>query len=76
MTIQYVTDEQGNEVAVILPIQYWREIRAKLEITEPERGDTEYLLGSKVMKDRLLESLNRSPHERISWEEVKNALGL
>ncbi len=44
--IQYVSDAAGEPVAVIVPIELWREI-------ESERENA-YLLRSEAMKQRLL----------------------
>jgi len=49
--IQHVSDAEGNNVAVIVPIAVWREIEAERE--------TAYLLRSKTMKRRLLEAKER-----------------
>src|SRR4051794_16623176 len=46
--IQYISDAEGNNVSVIVPIDLWREIESERE--------TAYLLRSKAMKRRLLES--------------------
>jgi len=58
--VQYVSDENGQPVGVIVPIELWREI-------ESERG-TAYLLKSAVMKQRLAEAKTRQ--EGISLEEA------
>ena len=44
--IQYVSDENGDTVAAIVPIELWREIESERE--------TAYLLKSENMKRRLL----------------------
>ena len=49
--IQYISDENGNPVGVIVPIDLWREIEAERE--------TSYLLKSENMKLRLLEAKER-----------------
>jgi PHD/YefM family antitoxin component YafN of YafNO toxin-antitoxin module len=49
--IQYVSDEEGQPVGVIVPIELWREIESERE--------TAYLLKSETMKKRLLEAKNR-----------------
>lgn len=46
--IQYVLDETGHTVSVIVPIELWREIEAERE--------TACLLQSETMKHRLLEA--------------------
>jgi PHD/YefM family antitoxin component YafN of YafNO toxin-antitoxin module len=46
--VEYASDEQGQPVAVLVPIALWREIE-----------ETEYLLKSDAMKKRLLESKDR-----------------
>jgi hypothetical protein len=56
--IQYVSDENGNTISVIVPIDSWREIESERE--------TAYLLKSQTMKRRLLEAKNRQ--EGISFE--------
>lgn len=65
-SIQYVSDEQGNAVSVIVPIELWQEIAAERE--------TAYLLRSETMKRRLLEAKNRQ--EGISLEEARAKLGI
>ncbi len=63
--VQYVSDASGNAVAVIIPIEVWREIESERE--------TAYLLKSDAMRKRLLESKNRT--EGISLDEVRAKLG-
>lgn len=46
--IQYVSDESGNPIGVIVPIELWREIESEKE--------TAYLLKSENMRRRLLEA--------------------
>lgn len=64
--IQYVSDEKGNPVFVIVPIELWREIESERE--------TAYLLKSEEMKRRLLEAKNRA--DGISLEEACEKLGI
>ena len=64
--IQYVSDEQGNAVAVIVPIELWREIASERE--------TAYLLRSETMKRRLLEARQR--HGGMAVEEACEKLGI
>ena len=64
--IQYVSDESGNTVAAIVPIELWREIESERE--------TAYLLKSENMKRRLVEAKNRQ--EGISIDEACEKLGI
>ena len=64
--IKYVSDESGNPVSVIVPIELWREIESERE--------TAYLLKSENMKRRLLEAKERP--EGISFEEAREKLGI
>jgi hypothetical protein len=64
--IQYVSDERGNTIGVIVPIELWREIEAERE--------TAYLLKSETMKRRLLEAKNRQGG--MAFEEVCEKLGI
>lgn len=64
--IQYVSDESGNTVAAIVPIELWREIESERE--------TVYLLKSENMKRRLVEAKNRQ--EGISLDEACEKLGI
>jgi PHD/YefM family antitoxin component YafN of YafNO toxin-antitoxin module len=64
--IQYVSDEQGNAVAVIIPIELWREIASERE--------TAYLLRSETMKRRLLEARQRQ--DGIAFEEAWEKFGM
>ena len=64
--VQYVADEQGNAVAVIVPIDVWREIESERE--------TAYLLKSDAMRQRLLEAKSRTGG--VSLDEVRQKLGI
>ncbi len=64
--LQYVSDADGNAVAVIVPIDVWREIESEKE--------TAYLLKSDAMRRRLTEALQRQ--EDYSLEEVRARTGL
>lgn len=64
--VQYVSDEEGREVSVIVPIELWREIASERE--------TAYLLKSEAMKKRLLEAKNRT--EGVSLEDARAQLGI
>ena len=64
--IQYVSDESGNPVSVIVPIELWREIESEKE--------TAYLLKSENMKRRLLEAKERQ--SGIPFEEAREKLGI
>jgi len=64
--LQYISDDAGNQVAVIVPIEVWREIESERE--------TAYLLNSDTMKKRLLEAKQRSGG--ISLEDARAKLGI
>lgn len=64
--VQYVSDESGNAVAVIVPIDVWREIESERE--------TACLLKSDAMRKSLLESKNRIGG--VSLGEVRQKLGI
>ncbi|MGK7932467.1 MAG: prevent-host-death protein [Microcystaceae cyanobacterium] len=64
--IQYVSNEKGKPVAVIVPIDLWNEIESERE--------TAYLLKSEIMKQRLLAAKNRQTG--MSVEEVCEKLGI
>jgi hypothetical protein len=59
--IQYVSDESGRAVGVLVPIDLWREIASERE--------TAYLLQSETMKKRLLEAKDGT--SGIPLEEAK-----
>ena len=64
--VQYISDESGNPVGVIVPIELWREIESERE--------TAYLLKSENMKRRLLEAQERQ--DGIPLEEACEKLGI
>jgi PHD/YefM family antitoxin component YafN of YafNO toxin-antitoxin module len=64
--VQYVSDEQGNAVAVIVPIELWKEIESERE--------TAYLLKSDAMRKRLLEAKARTGG--ISLDYARKTLGI
>jgi len=65
--VRYVSDDNGEITDVIVPIGLWK----KLGIGQDE---TEYLLSSEPMKNRLLESIRRN--EDISLEDARARVGL
>lgn len=65
-TLQYVSDESGKPVSVIVPIELWREIESEKE--------TAYLLSSENMRRRLLEAQDRQ--DGFSMEEAREKLGI
>ncbi len=64
--IQYVSDENGVPIGVIVPLELWREIESERE--------TAYLLKSENMKRRLLEAQERE--DGIPFEEACEKLGI
>jgi PHD/YefM family antitoxin component YafN of YafNO toxin-antitoxin module len=64
--IQYVSDDNGSPVAVIVPIALWQELQSERE--------TAYLLNSDVMKQRLLAAKDRQ--NGMSLESVCEQLGI
>ena len=64
--IKYVSDEKGQTIEVIIPIELWREIESERE--------TAYLLKSETMKKRLLAAKNCK--EGMGLEEVCEKLGI
>lgn len=64
--IQFVTNDRGEETAVIVPIGLWREIEAERE--------TGYLLSTPAMRQRLTEALHRT--EGIGMEDALEKLGI
>ena len=64
--IQYISDANGNQVGVIVPIEIWHEIESEKE--------TAYLTKSETMKKRLLEAKQRT--EGIGFEEALEKLGI
>jgi hypothetical protein len=63
---QYIVDEQGDAVSVIVPIDVWRDL-----ISERE---TAYLLQSDTMRQRLLEAKER--RGGITLEDAHAQLGI
>ncbi len=64
--VQYISDDRGNAVAVIVPIDVWHEIEAERE--------TAYLLKSDAMRKRLVEAKERTGG--LSLDEVRQKLGI
>ncbi len=64
--VQYITDADGRDVGVIVPIELWREIASERE--------TAYLLNNPVMKKRLLEAKERLGG--IPLDEAREKLGI
>jgi len=64
--VKYVSDADGNQVEVIVPVALWREIESERE--------TAYLLRSPAMKRRLLKA--KESRNDISLEEAREKLGI
>lgn len=64
--VQYISDDTGEVTGVILPIQLWQSILGELE--------TQHLLKSEPMRQRLLEAKQRTTS--IPMETVLTQLGL
>lgn len=64
--VQYVSNEEGQAISVIVPIELWHEIASERE--------TAYLLKSETMKKRLIEAKNRT--EGVSLEDARAKLGI
>jgi hypothetical protein len=62
--IQYVSDTEGKNVGVIVPIDLWHKIQGELE--------TAFLLKSRKMKSRLMRALHDP--KVLSFEEVREKL--
>lgn len=63
--IRYVSNDSGEVVAVLVPIDLWREIASERE--------TAYLLASAAMAKRLTDA--RGTGESISMEDVRAKFG-
>ena len=70
-TLQYITDDQGNPKAVVVPFAEWTAIIERIQSLDASRNDTEYLLASPEMKQRLLQAKKRMSEPAKSWEEVR-----
>jgi PHD/YefM family antitoxin component YafN of YafNO toxin-antitoxin module len=64
--IQFVSNENGEPTAVIVPIELWREIESERE--------TAYLLRSETMRSRLLAAKERQ--DGIPFEAAVEKLGI
>lgn len=64
--LQSVSNEGGEPVAVIVPIEVWREIESERE--------TAYLLSSETMRRRLLAAKDRTGG--MAFEELVEKLGI
>ncbi len=64
--VQFISDAEGKQVGVIVPIDLWHEIESDRE--------TAYLLKSETMKRRLLEAKERQGG--ISLEDALEKLGV
>ena len=64
--IQYVSDSEGRQVGVLVPIEIWRDIESEME--------TAYLMKSPAMRKRIKEAMERQ--EFYTLEEVRAKLGI
>ena len=64
--LQYISDENGNAIGVIVPISLWREIESERE--------TAYLLKSDAMRQRLIDAKSRDGG--VTFKEARERLGV
>ncbi len=64
--LQYISDDSGQPVSVIVPIELWREIESERE--------TAYLLKSETLRKRLLEAKQRDGG--LSLDDARAQLGI
>ncbi|WP_235044564.1 hypothetical protein [Methylohalobius crimeensis] len=62
---QYITDETGNRVSVVLPLDEYRELMERLE-------DLEDAVEAKAV----LKRIEQGEEETVSWESIKAEHGL
>ena len=62
--VQYISDAEGKQIGVIVPIDLWHELASERE--------TAYLLQNEPMKRRLLEAKDRQGG--ISLEDARGKL--
>ncbi|WP_232314985.1 hypothetical protein [Picosynechococcus sp. PCC 7003] len=64
--LQYICDDTGQTLAVVVPIQVWQDLMAD--------NETAYLLSSDAMKQRLFAAKN--PTTGISLDAAREKLGI
>ena len=64
--VQYISDENNNITAVIVPIDLWHELQSEKE--------TAYLLKRETMRERLL--ANKKKKTGIPFDEACEKLGI
>jgi hypothetical protein len=74
MAIQYLVNETGDPTAVVVSIEEWNQLLAELQKNKPDRDDTQYLMQSETMRERILAAKGRTGGK--TWEEVQDALGI
>lgn len=65
--VQYISDFDGRQTGVIVPIKLWREIASERE--------TAYLLASPENRKRLL-AAKKGSGQRVTLQEVRAKLGI
>ncbi len=64
MSIQYLVDEQGKRVSVVLPVEEYERMLEELEELDDIR-----------LYDEAKAELERGEDELIPWEEVREQIG-
>jgi hypothetical protein len=64
MSVQYLTDEHGERVSVVLPIDLYEKLLEELEEAEDVR-----------LYDEAKAELERGEDELIPWEQAKKEIG-
>lgn len=72
MSLQYITDDQGQTTGVFIPIREWNNLKSKYEGIE-EDAYTVPEWQREIVRERIK---NTKPEEYLSWEEVRQQLKL
>ncbi|RED95246.1 addiction module component CHP02574 family protein [Marinoscillum furvescens] len=70
MSLQYITDENGQTTGVFIPIQEWNDLKSKYQGIEEDA----YIVPEwqqEVVRERIK---NTKPEEYLSWKEVRQQL--
>ena len=70
MSLQYITDDQGQTTGVFIPIQEWNNLKSKYEGIEEDA----YIVPDsqkEIVRERIK---NSKPEEYLSWDEVLQQL--
>lgn len=70
MSLQYITDDEGQTTGVFIPIREWNELTSRYKGIEQDVYEVPEWQ-KEIIRERIKKS-KKNPERLLDWEQVKN----